>query len=116
MSPGSLVPEATILLAEVTEWPWAASCFPLPLCYRESPDAVGRGLGLVAGPWQAGTCLPDSLQLLGFLPPQACTKAEAGTPGPLSLGSLAATTAALPAFLRVLIEQATTPQPHCLQK
>ena len=101
MSPESLVPGATLLLAEVTERPWAASCFPLPLYCRESPDAVGRGLGLVAGPWQAGTCLPDSLQLLGLPPPQACTKEKAGTPGPLSLGSLAATTAAPLAFLSV---------------
>lgn len=101
MSPGSLVPEAAILLAEVTEQPWAASCFPLPLCCRESPDAVGRGLGLVAGPWQAGTCLADCLQLLGLPFPQACTKEEAGTPGPLSLGSLAATTAAPLAFWSV---------------
>ena len=73
---------------------------PTPHC-RESPDAEGRGLGLVAGPWQAGTCLPDSLQLLGLPPPQACTKEKAGTPGPLSLGSLAATTAAPLAFLSV---------------
>lgn len=80
-------------------------CQMLPQPYGGSPDALEL-LGLVAGCWQAPSS-PAPAQLMD--PPPACTWEEAGTPGPLSPGSLPAAAAALLAFLRVLIGQGAEP-------
>lgn len=82
-------------------------CQTLPYPCRGSLESLGWGLGLVVGLLQV-PYLPHSFVASG--PPPACAGEEAGTPGPFSLGSLTATTAALLAFLRVLIGQGTQPR------
>lgn len=85
--------------------PDAPPTFPL----QRRPRCPGAGLGPGGGPL-AGRHLPPPLFAAPSSPPNpACTGEEAGTPGPLSLGSPAATAAAPLAFLRVLIEWGAQP-------
>lgn len=92
--------------------PWCAShrghmgCQDAAPPLQGSPVVWGQGLHLVAG-----TRPPQSLVAPAptFPVPSACSREEAGTPGPLSLGSLPATTAAPLAFWRVFIGQDAQP-------
>lgn len=59
---------------------------PLPFRYREGPDALGRGLGLVVGPWQADTCLPLFLQLPALPPTQPAPERRQEHLGPSPWG------------------------------